>query len=89
MVMPFDPGKDELNRVKHGLALEFGLQVIADRKRIEVLDLRRDYGEDRIVCYGAVDGRVYVTVYTLRNDVPRIISVRKANDREVERYAAG
>jgi len=35
---------------------------------------------------GSIDGRLFVVVYTLRHDVMRIISARKANQREVKKY---
>ncbi|MDY3330651.1 MAG: BrnT family toxin [Pelistega sp.] len=35
---------------------------------------------------GKIRGRLYVLVYTLRNEVMRVISLRKANKREVKRY---
>ena len=47
-----------------------------------------DYGETRIRCLGEIDGRVYVVVYTWRGQNRRIISARKANDREKREYRA-
>ena len=49
-------------------------------------DTRRDYGERRIIAYGLIRGRLHVCVYTLRGVVHRIISLRKANRREVDAY---
>jgi uncharacterized DUF497 family protein len=50
-------------------------------------DLRRDYGEPRWAGLGEVEGRVYVVVWTMRGpDLYRIISARKANDREEKTY---
>ena len=85
MSFSFDADKDQSNREKHGLPLSFGAKVVAGRKT-EFLDKRWDYGEDRFVCFGLVGGRLYACVYTVRGDVTRLISVRKANDREVKRY---
>ncbi len=50
-------------------------------------DTRRDYGEERYQIYGRIQGRLYVVVCTLRSDVIRIISARKA--REVEHHENG
>ncbi|MBF0166942.1 MAG: BrnT family toxin [Alphaproteobacteria bacterium] len=86
MKSEFDPEKDAANRVKHGLSLGFGARVLADPDRLELLDVRCDYAEDRFIAYGKVQGRVYVCVFTLRGRTCRIISVRKANDRETSRY---
>jgi len=49
-------------------------------------DTRRDYGESRYIAYGKLSGRLTVMVFSLRNDTIRIISLRKANNREVTRY---
>ncbi len=46
------------------------------------MDDRRDYGEERIIAIGEVDGVVLVVVYTDRGEVRRIISARYANKRE-------
>ena len=54
---------------------------------IEV-DSRKRYGETRFVATGLIGTRLYVLVYTLRETAVRIISLRKANSREVKRYAS-
>ncbi|MDR3519209.1 MAG: BrnT family toxin [Azospirillaceae bacterium] len=86
MKIEFDPDKDASNQEKHGVPLAYGAKVLDDPNRLEVLDVRFDYAEDRFVCYGMVEGRVWVCVFTQRDDVSRIISVRKANEREAKRY---
>jgi len=45
-------------------------------------------GELRYRAYGFVGVRLYSVVYTGRGENIRIISIRKANDREFDRYAA-
>lgn len=45
-------------------------------------DLRFDYGEQRFISFGHVDGRLCVVVWTPRNGAHHIISMRKANERE-------
>jgi uncharacterized DUF497 family protein len=49
-------------------------------------DQRKDYGEDRFVTVGFLDTRMLVIVHTQRGDATRIISMRKANEREIEHY---
>jgi uncharacterized protein len=53
---------------------------------IEAPDRRRDYVEERIVCFGLLRGRAIIVVYTERNGIRHIISMRKANDREQRRF---
>ncbi|WP_246148940.1 BrnT family toxin [Skermanella pratensis] len=76
----FDPNKDAVNQRDHHLSLAFGKRVMAGRV-FEFSDTRFAYGEERLVCFGYVEGRLHVCVYTVREDTVRIISVRKANDR--------
>ena len=52
----------------------------------EVEDTRRDYGEQRIICYGLLAGRLVVVAYCQRGTVRHVFSMRKANDREKARY---
>jgi uncharacterized protein len=56
-------------------------------RRVE-RDVRRDYGEERFRLYGRVAGRLFVIAYARRETVTRIISARKANARERDRYGA-
>jgi uncharacterized protein len=81
----FDPRKDETNRRDRGISLSLGEEVIRNGT-VRFVDERKDYGETRFVTYGQVNGRLHVCVYTIRSDTVRVISVRKANDREVSRY---
>ncbi len=81
----FDPIKDAANRKKHGLSLS----VFSDMELENALirqDTRRDYGEQRFVAMAPVDGRLCVAVFTMTGDKFRVISLRKANDRERKKY---
>jgi len=86
MRIGFAPDKDAANRDKHGVSLAFGGDVLADPQRLVVRDTRFDYGEPRYVAYGMTEGRVWVCVYADWGETIRVISVRKANDREQRRY---
>lgn len=81
----FDSAKDAANREKHGLSLAL-VGAVVEAARATFLDQRFDYGEDRFVSFGYVDGRLYVAVWTERDGAVRAISVRKANAKEQERY---
>ena len=85
-----DPVKDGINKRKHGLPLDLGIQVF-DRHFIEEQDVRINYGEARFVAMGpvaAMADRICVVVYTWRSAKRRLISFRKANDEEIARYRA-
>lgn len=51
------------------------------------VDRRKDYGEIRFVSTGLLDGRLCVLCWTLRSGELRVISLRKANEREEKEYA--
>ena len=53
---------------------------------LTVEDDRQHYGEDRFITIGFLDGRMVILVWTPRNGVRRIISMRKANEREQALY---
>jgi len=84
MKITFDPAKDEWTKQVRGLSLSLGETIIRNQVANR-LDLRKDYGEDRIISYGYFGDRLHVCIYTLRDDELRIISVRKANKGEVKR----
>jgi uncharacterized DUF497 family protein len=82
----FDQAKDTKNTEKHGvsLAAAAGFEW-ADA--VTWPDQRQDYGEDRIAGLGYIGDRLYFLVFVARGQERRIISLRKANQREVRRYA--
>jgi uncharacterized protein len=49
-------------------------------------DTRREYNEERRLTLGKVEGRLFVVAYTRRDNFIRIISARKANEREQRQY---
>ncbi len=53
---------------------------------LTVRDDRQDYGEDRFLTIGFLDGEIVVLVWTSRPNAQRIISMRKANERERRLY---
>lgn len=85
-----DDTKAIANLDKHGLPLN-AAQLLFDGPFIEEEDQRNEYGESRFVATGPVarfGNRICVAVYTWRGPVRRIISFRKANDREIRKYQA-
>lgn len=86
MKFEFDETKHLSNIEKHGVGFEEATYLLLDPSRLDCLDNRSDYGEERWVTLGEMRGRVFAVVYTMRGDVLRIISARKANEREQEKY---
>ena len=85
MDIEFDPAKDALNIAKHGVSLTLAAKI----EWSDVLcapDTRCDYGEVREIGFSMIDRRLYVVVFVQRSAVMRIVSLRKANSREVKLY---
>lgn len=89
MSFGWDPAKSERNVRKRGLSFAEAARLF-EGNTIEFDDNRKDYGEQRIVAFGEVAGRVLVCVYTWRGTaeapVRWIISLRKANCGESSAY---
>jgi uncharacterized DUF497 family protein len=51
-------------------------------------DLRRDYGEVRLLAPGMIDGRLHALCFTPRMGARRVISLRRANAREYRKWLA-
>jgi uncharacterized DUF497 family protein len=88
MQFEFDAAKQAANLRKHGIDLRDAAYVFLDAHRLDATDGRKDYGEERHLVIGRIEDRVWVVVYTRRADAIRLISARKANEREQKRYHA-
>ncbi|MGA8075995.1 MAG: BrnT family toxin [Xanthobacteraceae bacterium] len=82
----WDDAKAAQNYADHGVTFDAAKLVFNDPFGIERFDDREDYGEDRYIIIGMVDGRILLVVYTLRNGAIRIISARGAEPHERRRY---
>jgi uncharacterized DUF497 family protein len=87
MAFEWDAQKRVSNLAKHGINFR-RIPELFDGDTVEIIDDRADYGETRINCLGEIEGRVYAVSYTWRGADHRIISARKANEREQKRYYA-
>ena len=83
----FDPKKRASNLVKHGVdfaAVEgFGWSSALVRA-----DVREDYGEVRLIALGLIRDRLHVAVFTVERRVVWLISLRRANRKEITSYVA-
>jgi uncharacterized protein len=86
MEFEWDTRKAARNFAKHGVPFEYAARVFFDLHRLDSEDERRDYGEDRRLTLGRIEGRLFAVAYTRRGQLIRLISARKANEREQRRY---
>jgi uncharacterized DUF497 family protein len=85
MKYTWNESKNQINCEKHGLNFE-DAELIFSNQTITFEDDREDYGETRFITLGELKNRVVVIVHTQRDLVTRIISMRKANEREKKIY---
>jgi hypothetical protein len=81
----WDQGKNEANIAKHGIDFDEAIGIF-EGFVLERVDNRRDYGEVRIAATGVAEGRELAVVYTIRGEVRRIISARRARRNERRAY---
>lgn len=86
MKITFDASKRARTLAERGLDFASASEVFSGR-HMTVEDDRQDYGEKRYITVGFLSGRMVVLVWTLREGACRVISMRKANDREQEAYS--
>ena len=84
MRITYDTAKREVTLAERGLDFDDAQHVFAG-PTFEVEDLRRDYGEKRVLCFGLLQDRLVVVGYTPRGAARHVFSMRKANDREQAR----
>jgi uncharacterized protein len=86
----WDTRKAIENRRKHGIDFMDAIAAIEDPNRIEEIDIRFEYGEERMQVIGlAIHGILFVVTTTRGDDTYRIISARRATRYEQERYYQG
>jgi len=83
----YDPAKHAWTLATRGLDFEDAPIVFANLTD-EVEDLRKAYGEQRIQCFGLLNDRLVVVVYTPCEGARHVFSMRRANAREQRRYNA-
>lgn len=85
MRIEFDLTKDAANQAKHGVSL-----ALADELDWEAtlvwFDVRFEYQELRVIALVPKTENLYYVAFVDRGEVRRIISLRRANRREVKHY---
>jgi uncharacterized DUF497 family protein len=82
----WDDAKAEANLRKHKISFRAAARVFDDVFVLVAQDLSEDYGEDRFLATGTVNGLLVTVAYAERSDRIRIISARKANSDEQRAY---
>ena len=86
MNFEWDNQKSNACYEQRGFDFLFVTKAFFDLRRVVLADERRSYGEHRYQLFGKIEHRLFIVIYTLRQDAVRIISARKANQREIKFY---
>ena len=85
MDITYDSRKNEQNIAERGLSFEM-VRDFDWARAVIAADTRKDYGEPRYLALGYIGERLHSVAFTPRDGVIRVISLRKANQRERRRY---
>ncbi len=85
MKVEFDAAKRQKTLEHRGLDMARAAEIFAG-PTLTIADDRKDYGEERFITIGRLESRMVAVVWTPRGAARRIISLRKANDREQAAY---
>jgi uncharacterized DUF497 family protein len=80
----YDPEKSAINVAKHGIDFEAAQALWKDNNRTEI-DVVSEV-EPRTAVTGMIGGRLWTAIVTMRDETVRIISVRRAWEKEIRRY---
>lgn len=84
MKFEWDSDKSSSNKSKHGIDFDTAKELWLDENRIEIHAPHPV--EDRWIVIGKLQKKIWIAIYTIRNEEIRIISVRRARKKEVELY---
>ena len=85
MRIEFDPAKDEANLAKHGVSLALAAELDWEAALVW-FDARFEYDELRMIALAPKTETLYYVAFVDRGQARRIISLRRANRREVKHY---
>jgi len=85
MRIEFDPAKDAANQIRHGVPLSLASELDWDAALVWV-DERFEYDEMRMIALAPEIEILYYVAFVDRGEVRRVISLRRANRREVKHY---
>lgn len=84
MKFEWDEDKSRNNETKHGIDLNTATQLWKDRTRVEI---QTDFpNEARCIVVGKINGKLWTAIFTWRDDIVRIISVRRARKKAAKLY---
>ena len=84
--LEYDSEKNQRNIEERGLPFEFAELILNDPNAVMEIDNRKDYGEQRFIVYGYVDGLRLRLCYTPRGEKIRVISLYQVHEKAWEKH---
>ncbi|MBI5207563.1 MAG: BrnT family toxin [Candidatus Firestonebacteria bacterium] len=84
MRFEWDKNKSTANKEKHGIDFETAIGIWKDENNVEIHASHPI--ESRRIIIGKLQNKLWTAIYTMRGDVIRIISVRRAREKEEKLY---
>lgn len=85
MKITYDPIKNNKNIIERGISFN-NVSLFDFNTALICIDNRKEYGETRYIALGHINNRLHVLVFTETENGIRVISLRKANKREIKHY---
>ena len=85
MKFEYDEHKSKTNKSKHGIDFEEAKELWRDPYSFELPSIQSE-DEDRFLVLGQIGSKNYTAIITYRNDIIRIISIRRSRQKEIELY---
>ena len=83
----WDEGNQHKSLIKHGITNQEAETMFSDSNKIILEDERHNYSEERYICIGKSElANILYTAFTFRNGKIRVISTRKANEKNIAFY---
>ncbi|MCL2270584.1 MAG: BrnT family toxin [Treponema sp.] len=84
--LEWDEDKRQQTLQERGLDFMLARYILTDPNLVRIVDNRRNYKETRYIAYGMVQNDVFCICYTIRDNVHRIISLRRTHKKERMKY---
>ncbi|HAC65508.1 MAG TPA: toxin [Cyanothece sp. UBA12306] len=84
MNFEYNRAKSQVNKSKHGMDFDEAQILWSDPFRIEIQ--AKSLSESRFMVVGKIDNKHWSAIITYRDNIIRIISVRRAKKSEVKLY---
>ena len=82
----YDPRKSEANLFNHGISFAQSQKLWTEGKTVTFNSNNAGNDESRQITIGIIEGKYYSAITTQRAGRTRIISVRRARQREIDIY---